>query len=434
MYARLISVVVLAGCLHNPASSSHMAQNIQVDAKEVWKSYLQKGDYGKAASIALQYNLGTFELDVALQYARLDAARKEHSYSSDRYTDGSQAVKASMMEAYKSEANIACVFEPSNTSSSALVVKDIQNAYNDLSDNDLLYLLLDFDCPLSHDLRYEIITDAANEDNKNLDEFALRHALSSNWSMTEKMEFIKIYMVAGKCSFGLKAASQLGIQPHEMDQLFHLSKCEAENLDSTEWLFPVEEMRQYFFSTIRLRQYNFALEFSRLIGGTQDYIWYLIERAFAKHDEYILANMVASRPELQSIIFTYALNHGRARFVGMQAKEIIWQQRAFRKLIEEHQYDVAAEIAEFGKSPTFKIEGILTAFKATMADGKFEHGRLYYRERYPKIITPEEYDKATDAWFKDHPGQRRLPLVKKKKPTDPDCIPSAPGDWTVKKC
>ncbi len=439
MYAWLISAIVLAGCLRNPVSPNHPVSDPKAAAKEVWKSYLQRGEYDKAAQIASEHHLGAMEIDIALHYARLDAKDKKDVYRNDPYGDNSEQLKTAMNSAYKSEVIIACLYGPSKLSSPVLVIKDIQDAHSELNDNGPLYLLLNFDCPLSHDLRYRIIEAAANE---NLDDYALLHALRSNWNANDKMEFVKIYIAAGKCSFGLKAALQLGVKPDEIDQLLHLSDCEKEKLDSKGWTFPPEVLRRYFFSAMRLRKYNLALEFNQLAGGSQDGVWHVIHEAFDKHDEYTLSNLIVPRPELRDLIFDYALANGRARFVGMQTKEIVWQQRAFDKLIEERRYDDAAEVAEFGISQTLKTEGILVAFRATMTTGNFEHGRFYFKTRYPKIITSEEYDKAAATWFKAHPGEKRLAppsatdtkVKDPPKPRDPNCIPSAPGDWAVKRC
>lgn len=439
MYAWLISAVVLAGCLRNPAPPNNPASDPKVAAREAWKSYLQSGNYDKAAEVASQHHLGYLEIDIALHYARLDARDKKDAYYNDKYVEASEVLRAAVMAAYRSEVIIACRYGPSKSLSPALAIKDIQEVNSELSENSFLYLLLNFDCPLSHDLRYEIIAAAANDD---LDDFALWHAVRSNWNANDKMEFIKIYITANECSFGLKAALQLGVLPADMDQLLRLSDCEKEKLDSKAWLFPAEALRRYFFSAMRLRKYNLAFEFNQLAGGTQDGAWHVIGEAFDKHDEYTLAGLIAYRPELRDILFSYAITHGRARFVGMQTKEIIWQQRAFDKLIEEGKYDVAAEVAEFGVSLTLKTEGVLIAFRATMAAGNFEQGRFYFKVRYPKIVTSGEYGKAAEAWFTAHPGERRNPLpsdIEKKlktpsKSRNPDCIPSKPGEWTVKRC
>ena len=439
MYAWLISAVVLAGCLRNPAPPNNPVSDPKAAAREVWKYYLQSGNYDKAAEAASQYHLGEMEIDIALHYARLDAKDKKVAFQNDQYAENSEVLKAAMMKAYQSEVIIACKYGRSKLSSAASAVKDIWEANSDLSGNNLLYLLLTYDCPLSHDQRYEIIVAAVNND---LGDFALWYAVRSNWNVNDKIEFVKIFITTWQCSFGFKAALHLAVLPDDMDQLFRLSDCEREKLDSKGWSFPPEVLRRYFFSTVRLQKYNLALEFNQLADKAPDGIWYVIQEAFNKHHEYALIGLVVFRPELRDMIFTYAIAHGRARFVGMQTKEIIWQQRAFDKLIEEGRYDIAAEVAEMGVSLTLKTEGVLIAFKATMAAGNFEQGRFYFKARYPKIITSDEYYKATEAWFKAHPGERRfmpLPTTKTNpkvspKPHDPNCIPSAPGEWTVKRC
>ena len=441
MRAWLISAFVLAGCLGNSAPPNNPAveRDPKAAVKKAWESYLKRGEYDKAAEIAFNNHLDPVHIDIALHYARLDAREKWGVYSNDKYAENSNELKAAMMTAYEKEVNIACHYGPSKSLSPALAVKDIQEVNSDISENGLLYLLLSYDCPLSHELRYEIIALAAGSDN---DEFALWYALRSNFNSIDKMKFVKIYIDDAECSFGFKAALQLGVVPDDMDQLIRLSNCEKEKLDSKEWKFPSEMLRRYFSSAMRLRKYNLALELGRLSGEKQNSAWQVIQEAFNKHDEYALMVMIEPRPELRDMIFAYAIEHGRARMVGMQTKEIVWQQRAFDKLIEEGKYAEAAEVAEFGISETLKTSGILIAFKATMAKGNFEQGRQYFKVRYPKIITGDEYRKAADAWFEAHPGERRVPLppeMEKKlktlsKPRGPKCVPSKPGVWEVKRC
>ena len=234
MRAWLILAVVLAGCLPNPVSpksSPSVVSDPKVAAREVWKSYMKKGEFDQAAEVAFNNHLDAMDIEIALRFARLDAAEKKNAYVDDKYTENSTALKAAMMAAYQKEVVIACKHEPARSLYTDLVAKDIKKASEETGENSSLYLLLEFDCPINHYLRYEIIAAAAAD---NSDDYALWQAERANLNSIEKMEFVKIYISKSECGFGFKSASQLGVKPDDMEQLFRLSDCEKEKIDSKE--------------------------------------------------------------------------------------------------------------------------------------------------------------------------------------------------------
>ncbi|MFA5854208.1 MAG: hypothetical protein WC866_03910 [Patescibacteria group bacterium] len=433
MRAWILSAFVLAGCLRGPApvSTPDRAESLRYQAHDDWREYFLGGNYELAAMAATQGRLDPMLVGLALREARKVAKKSLKAFvDGDDYEARVKLWKIAW-QAYREEVAIACLYGPTSASIS-LAVEDVTRASDVAESSELLYLLLDYECPLGREQRYEIITTAANDD-KN--EYALEMALRSNWNVIDKLEFVGLYIESGNCSFGLKAASRLGVDVDYLAQSLKDSTCESERLDSSGWGFSQAEYRTLFFETVRHRRYHLAFEFNTLGHGGEDGIRYLVQQLFAQHDEYGLEKLCVMRPSLRDAAYSYAIAHGRARFVGMSSKEIIWQDRAFEKLLEEGKFDDAAEVAEFGASETLRTEGVLKAFRAAVIAGNMVDAR-YLWKRYPKIVPAKEYKKAERAWIKAHPEDERFSRSRRmpRKAQSSECVASDPDDWTVTKC
>lgn len=428
MRAWILAACVLAGCLHVTAPATVPRDSARSAALDAWKEYLMDGNYEMAAMTARNAKLDPMLSGLALRLARKQARKHlrrifngEGSYF-DRRTN--------LVEAYRIEVAIACTYSPSKTSG-LLAVKDVGAAFERTREDDLLYPLLEYGCPLSHEHRFEIVM-AAARDRK--DDFALRQAIEANLNVTDKLEFIDSYLSPGKCSFGFKAAAALKPEMAYLVQLLRSSSCDSDRFDSRDWNFSQSELRGLFFDAVRFRKYHLAMEFSLRSGGGDDETRYLIEKMFEQHDEYDMEKLCSVRPELRSPIYAYALLHGRARFVGLQSRDIYWQEQAFWKLIGEGKFDDAAEVAEYGVSETLRTEGILTAFQMALAAEDMIDAR-YLSKRYPLIVPGKEYEKAEKAWIKAHPEDtrfghsRKIPRRKKGKVCD-----SSSDEWAVRRC
>ena len=428
MRAWILAACVVAGCLYETALTTVSRDNVRNAALDAWKEYLIDGNYEMAAMTIRSESLDPMLSGLALRLARKQARKYLRLLSRG---DGSYSDRRShLLEAYRIEVAIACAYGPSPRSG-FLAIKDVNAAFKQTHEDDLLFPLLEYGCPLSHVQRFEIIMTAA-QDHK--DDYALRKALGANPNTDDKLEFIDWYLSMGNCSFGLKAAARLRPKMAYLAQLLRTSHCDSERFDSRDWNFSQSEFRMLFFETVRFRKYRLALEFNRRAGGGDDETRYLIEKMFEQHDEYDMEKLCVVRPELRNLIYAYALLHGRARFVGLQSKDIYWQEQAFWKLIGEGKFDDAAEIAEYGVSETLRTEGVLKAFRMALAAEDMIDAR-YLSRRYPHIVPKDEYEKAEKAWIKAHPEDtrfghsRKLPRRKKGK-----VCKSSPDEWTVQRC
>ncbi len=423
----LVTACVLAGCLRG---STDVAEP-KVSARDAWKTYFVSGQYVQAAKIAWQNKLGPFLIGLSLRKVRKDVKFRVDHYYGD-YSADNETLKERLRQAFRKEVEIACVYGPTKASAT-LAINDVRRARDLLNEDLLLNLLLDYDCPLDHAVRYDIITTAAKDGT--LDDYALIQALKADLSLAERIAFSDLYVASNDCTWGFKAAARLAVTPHEIENLIHESSCEQEPIAPADWGISQSDARGYFFVAVGARKYNLALAFNEAAVGGADGTWYVVQEMFAQRDEYQTAALVTLRPELRDIIYGYAIDHGRARFVGMQTKEVIWEQRAYDALIAAGKYDDAAEVAEFGPSLTMRTEGVLKAFRAAAAAGDYVMAR-YLWKRYPKIVPTKEAERARLAWNKTHPKDKRFrgPRKLPKKPLDPDCVPSASGDWTIKRC
>lgn len=426
MRAWILTACVLAGCLHGSVPTTASRQGAALDA---WKEYLVDGNYEMAAMTARNERLDPMLSGLALRFARNRAKKYlRHLYRGDgSYFDR----RFRFIESYRTVVAIACVYGPF-PSSGHLAIKDVYAAFKRTREDDLLYSLLDYSCPLSHGQRIEIVMMAA-QDRK--DDYALLKALESNPNASDKLAFVDLYLSSGRCGFGFKAAARLKPEMAYLVQLLRKSVCDSERFDSHDWIFSQSDLRGLFFGAVRFRKYHLAMEFNALAGGGDDEVRYLIKRMFERHDEYGIEPLCAMRPELRSRIYAYALMHGRARFVGLQSKDIYWQEQAFWKLLGEGRFDDAAEIAEYGVSETLRADGVLKAFRAALAAEDMMDAR-YLRNRYPRIVPKAEYENAEKAWIKAHPEDtrfghsRKLPHRKKSK----GCAASPTDDWAVRRC
>ncbi len=423
----LVTACVLAGCLRG--STDVAVPN--VSARDVWRAYFVSGQYVQAAKAAWQGGLDSYLIGLALREVRKDAKFRVDHYYGD-YSVDNETLKERIRQAFRKEVEIACVYGPTKASAT-LAIDDVRHARDLLNEDSLLYLLLDYDCPLDHVERYDIITTAAKDGA--LDDYTLIQALKSDLTLAEKIAFSDLYVASNDCTWGFKVATRLGVTSHEMENLIHESSCEQEPIAPTDWGISQSDARGYFFVAVGARKYNLALAFNEAAGGGVDGTWYVVQEMFAQRDEYQTAALVKLRPELRDVIYGYAIDHGRARFVGMQAQEVVWEQRAYDALIVAGKYDDAAEVAEYGPSLTMRTEGVLKAFRAAAAAGDYVMAR-YLWKRYPNIVPAEEAEKARLAWNKAHPKDKRFrgPRKLPRKPLDPDCVPTASDDWTIKRC
>ncbi len=423
----LVTACFLAGCLRG---STDVAAP-KPSASDAWRAYLVSGHYVQAAKVAWQHKLDPSFIGLALQEARKDAKYRVDHYYGD-YSVDNETLKERIRQAFRKEVEIACVYGPTKDSA-ALAINDVQEAHALLTEDALLYLLLDYGCPLDHDARYAIIAKAAED--AALADYALTQALKSDWTLADKIAFSDLYVASGDCTWGFKVAARLGVTAHEMENLIHESACEQEPIAFAAWGFSQSAARGYFFAAVRARKYNLALAFNEAANGGTSGTWYVAQEMFAQRDEYRALSLMELWPELRDVLYAYAIDHGRARFVGMQTKEVVWEQRAYDALIAMGKYDDAAEVAEYGPSMTMRTEGVLKAFRAAAAAGDYVIAR-YLWKRYPKIVPADEAEKARVAWNKTHPKDKRFrgPRKLPKKPLDPDCVPEASGDWTIKRC
>jgi hypothetical protein len=430
MRAWILSACVLAGCLHDriPTIAAHDAPHSA--AQDAWKEYFLDGNYEMAAMTARRAALDPMLIGLAFQEARKEAKKHLRVFYTDFETDNEVLLK-NIQQAYRTEVAIACLYGPKR-SSGRLAIRDVEAASERLNSDMLLYLLLDYECPLNREERFEIIL-AAVQDDRNA--YALKMALVSGWNVLDKLAFVDLFLSTGDCSFGFKAAARLKPDTAYLAQLIRDSSCENDPFDSKGWRFPQNDLRYLFFEAVRYRKYHLALEFNLLAQGGENGVRYLVQQIFDRHDEYTVEGLCVARPELRPAIYGHALSLGRARFVGMHSKDIFWQERAFEKLLEEGKFDDAAEVAEFGISETLRTEGVLKAFRAAVVAGDMIDAR-YLRRRYPQIVPKKEYEKAEAAWIKSHPDDTRFGRSRKRsrRKKNPECTASASGEWTVKRC
>lgn len=428
----LLVAFVLFGCLPRPSPLRAANPVPRVSAQALWRSHLLNREYDKAAQVAFEEHLGSMEIGIALRFAHLDARKRRAAYSDERYGERADALREEMEKAYEQVVKIACLYGPSRRLSPPLAVKAVRAAYADVDDNVLLYRLLDYGCPLNHTTRLEVIHAAITDD---LDEYALAHALRSHLNPSDKIGIVNVYLLRGLCSFGFMAAARLSLDAKYLEPMLRTSSCEDEEFDSSGWSFSQADHRRLFFAAVKARKYHLAIEFNRLASGGESEIRYLVEEMVRRSDMYQAEPLFKLHPDLRDIVYAYALEHGRAHFVGLQTKEISWGERAFDKLLELRRYEDAAEVAEFGPSLTLRTSGILKAFRAAATAGDFIAAR-YLWNRYQHIVPQDEYERARAAWNRKHPrdrsfrGPRKLP----KRQLDPKCASVAPDDWSVSSC
>ena len=430
MRAWMITACVLAGCFHGPVRLNDVKAQKRYAAHDEWKKRLLGGDYELAALAAWEAKLDPMLIGLAFDEARKAAQKSLHAFSEDQKTDR-EILEKNVVDAYRVEVAIACLYGPARATAE-VAIEDVTEASEHITDTEPLYLLLDYDCPITRESRFEIITTAVDEDK---DAYALEMALSSNWNVLDKLEFVGYYLERSECSPGLKAASRLGWPITYVAQLLRKSDCEKETFDSKDWSFSQTELRTLFFEAVRFRKYHLAYEFNTLAKGGESGKQYLAQKLLEQKDEYQAEALFVLRPNLRPLVYGHALSLGRARFVGMQSKDIFWQERAYEKLLEEGKFEDAAEVAEYGISETLRSTGILRAFHAALAADDIIDAR-YLWKRYPKIVPEKEYKKAERAWMKAHPEDdrfsrsRRLPRKKKSA----ECAAAKPDEWTVTKC
>ncbi len=334
--------------------------------------------------------------------------------------------------AYDAEVTMACTHGAPDSWSEA-AVDDVRQASAALVEETLLFLLLDKGCALKADVRREAVAAAAHR--SGIFEYVLQHAIASRWGADDKRWFISLYTMSYDCSHGFAAAAALHVSDTQLRWLIKESQCETP-VRTEGWAFPREKLRQGFLISAEERHYVLALAFGSVAETGDDDLTYLAGAIFARHDEYAVTALLVAHPALRDALYAYAIERGRARYVGLQAKEIYWEERAFRRLLEYGRYEDAAEVAEYGVSLTMRTEGILAAFRAAAADGgDFLTARALWR-RYRKIISVREFENARADWNLAHPQDTRFRPIRMapKRAGGPGCGTSESGDWTVKRC
>jgi len=409
-------------------------------AERAYWSFMHAGVYAPAAEIASRF--GFPERAVGLP---LEASRREYEDAAAKYVRGKDekgglALLHAAMWKLRIEIRIACRYAPEQeakkTVSRAVALKAM--AYSE----GVVYPLLDEECPVSAELRDEIIQSALMED-KN--DYAIRHAAAANWDDVKTSQFLWHFFYYGNCTYGLKALAAFKVEKKSAENFIENANCEDSIIDSRGWTLEVGTANGYFFAAVRGKKYNLAFELLPFSAHGENGQVFLFQEAVRGGNEHLVVKALKIHVSQHDAFMAYLWDRGRYRFIANFSLTMQWQQKAFDKLLELKKWEDAAEAAEYGCSETLRTGGVKTAFRAAMAAGDFKAGR-YFVYRYgpvkdkPGLITQAMYDEEKDKfyaalqasgdpkWMKE-PTAKPTKAKKRRKHKPKRKAPCPEGDW-----
>jgi hypothetical protein len=368
-------------------------------ADRAYRAYLGAKVYPQAAEIASRFRFGPRAIAQALRGQRAEADRATDAYlRRKREKDGPALLHAAAWE-LALEMRISCRYGP--TAQAADTVKRAMTLEALSGEDDVLYPLLDEGCPVDSAMRTSIIDRALLEDK---DAYAIRHGAASDWDPVRTSQFLWGFFLGRDCTDGITALAAFKVPVEDATPLVQEANCEDEIIDSRAWPLAKEAADAYFFAAVRGKKFNLALELHPFGALGDDGRAFLYQEALRSGGESALMKALEKHPGYHDPFMAYAWDRGRYRFIGNFSRTLDWQRRAFDKLIELGQYDFAAEVAQYGASEALRTEGVLIAFRASMAAGDFKMGR-YFVARYgprkdvPGLVTDEMYEAEREKWY-----------------------------------
>ena len=467
-FLMLACAALLAGCLHaqapvhpvrhtTPAQFEKLINDAKtiVDAAEVvetegwtreewegpaieaYESYLSAQVYDSAAEVAYRFELGPTRISYAIRRARR-AAFDEFRLGSEEKWQSAPMMSGSRQNTHalsgerflRQEIAAACGYGPTQWIRRRAVEDAFASYEFQGASRMVIYDLFERTCPLNVEERKDIV-----EATMQIGDYprALRYAEKAFLTVPERIEFVDYFFLNQGCSFGFEAAARLKLSDDDVVALLERADCERyPALEVKRWAFASpEQAAAFFFAAAKGEEYGLALALAPFTGFTlQQARVYLVMEAFGGRDEQKLLELFPYDLDLKDATFSWAIANGRARFVGNVTEDVIWEERAFAKLIEEGKFEDAAEIADYGPSLSFRKQGIGLAFVASIKAKKLDVIR-YFLYRYDQLLTEEMY---RTEWKRIH-GEKAPDLHPKKKMKKRRRKPCPESDdWEIKRC
>lgn len=400
-----------------------------------YAAFMKLEAYVAAAEIAWRFGLGQSAIaaPAALQRARAGESA-ERALARRNEADGRE-VRLQAETDLREEALIGCFFS-SDAADGKAAVEDAIAFRAAAFDDDVLFPLLSARCPVGAKWR-ELIIDLAFM--RGMDAYAIRHAAESDWPLEQRIRLVWGYFSLPRCSAGFRAVAALRIPPAQVVTMIERSACETASISSAGWSLDQDDARTYFFAAVRRDRFNLALALLTFCGFDGNGPDYLFQEALRRGRGAEVAQILFFHSGYHDAFMRYAYDQGRYRFVGTFAQTQEWQEKAFDKLVELGQYDFAAEVAQYGFSESLRSQGVIKAFRAAMANGRFKTGR-YFVARYgptktkPGLVTQAMYEEARKKRYADQaaaaPGPES-PKPTKTKPKRRKRTPCPKDDWCV---
>lgn len=406
--------------------------------------FMQVEAYATAAQIAWRFGFGQAAIDTPMSLQRRRAILSGEEYRDHQGQEDAAVKRLSAESEFQNESLIGCVYGAKKEDAKA-VVEDTLAFRHLTNDDDVLYPLLDDQCPVEPATRDLIIYLALSHYKY---DFAIRHAVSADWIPEKRLEFAGIFFRNPRCADGFRVVGIMHLRAADVVPMVELSECEQLAIATKDWALDPSDARSYFFAAVRGRKYNLALVLLPFCAFDENGRLYLFQEVLRANRGLEMIKLFLFHAGLHDDFMSYAFERGRYRFVGTHSQTYAWQRKAFDRLVEIGQYDFAAEVAQYGFSETFRTEGINLAFKAAMKAGDFKMGR-YFVARYgptatsPGLVTQEMFDEeqrqtyaakaaANGGQIQPEPPKPEPP--KKVRPPPKKEPPCRKDDWNVKPC
>jgi len=368
-------------------------------AAAAYGGFLRAEAYATAAEIAWRFDFGREAVAPLFDFQRRRAMIRVGKFLAHRSDDLGRSARLEAVYELKREISIACRYGAGDDAAQTAIA-DARSFDSAASEAEVLYALLDEGCPVTDEFRDAIIEKAVFWGRV---DFAIRHAVRAGWDEERRTRFAWTFFASRRCDSGFKAAAMLDVPRDDFLRMVETSDCEGGSF-AIEVTLPRSLADAAFFAAIRGRKFNVAMTVLPLSGLGEDGKAYLFQEALRDGGGVECLKALRFHMDLHDGFMQAAYDLGRYRFVGNFAMTYEWERKAFDKLVEDGKWEDAAEVAQYGTSESFRTEGIVIAFKASMAAHDFAAGR-YFVARYgpvkdkPGIVTQEMYDEAKDAWY-----------------------------------